>query len=489
MIGTKTGREAKSKALALVFLLAALMAASFLLTTSPADADATFAVNKTGDAKDTKINGVCDTSTKKGRQCTLRAAIQEANATVAPDTIRFRIPTGEPNCDATTKVCTISPASGLPQITWPTTIDGYSQGKNTATTSDDARPNTATTGTNAVLKIVISGIKAGTAPGLYVTGSNTTIKGLVINGFQNNAGVILFPDGGQQGGNRLEGSFIGTDATGAAPNPNLANQIGVLATGFATGNNPSESVNEVVGGDTLAARNLISGNIQAGVDTFFGRATVEGNLIGTKTDGTSPLGNGLVGVKVTGSKNSIEGNTIAHSGSDGVRITPLDPQDTSTGNYISSNSIFGHGGHAGNLGIDLDPNGANPNDFKDPDTGPNNLQNYPVISSAKESACLTCGTEIKFSLNSTPSGDFTVQFFSSPAAHTSSFGEGKVFLGEQHVLTDGSGDAFDDPLTFTTDHPAASEGNFITATAINNNGGDTSEFSEAKEVEGPEVQP
>src|SRR5215210_6647267 len=281
MIITQTEqREAKSKALALGLVVAAFMAACLLLAATPAHAATTFTVNKTGDAPDRNIgNGKCDSSRKSGSQCTLRAAIEEANATVAADAIKFKIPTSAPNCDATTKVCTITPASAL-KITEPVTIDGYSQ--------PGASPNTATTGTNAVLKIVISGINAGAAPGIYVTGSNTTVKGLVINGFQDTA-VILFPDGGQPGGNRLEGSFIGTDATGTTA---VSNVLGVLVSGFATGSNPSESVNEVVGGDTLAARNLISGNATA-VDTFFGRATLEGNLIGTKKDGTTNLGNGF----------------------------------------------------------------------------------------------------------------------------------------------------------------------------------------------------
>ena len=179
------------RALALVgLLLAELIAASFLLISTPAYADDIFTVNRTGDAKDRTIDGTCDTSRKRGKQCTLRAAIEEANATTAADAIRFRIPTSAPNCDAATGVCTISPASAL-KITDPTTINGYSQPGSSA--------NTATTGTNAVLKIVINGSKAGTAPGIYVTGSNTTVKGLVINGFQD-TGVILFPDGGQPGG-------------------------------------------------------------------------------------------------------------------------------------------------------------------------------------------------------------------------------------------------------------------------------------------------
>ena len=52
-------------------------------------------------------------------ECTLREAIEEANATSGPATIRFAIP-GD-------GVHTISPSTELPAITDELTIDGYSQ--------------------------------------------------------------------------------------------------------------------------------------------------------------------------------------------------------------------------------------------------------------------------------------------------------------------------------------------------------------------------
>jgi hypothetical protein len=53
-----------------------------------------------------------------GDQCTLRAAIQEANVLPGPDIINFSIATG---------VQTIKSASPLPAITDPVTIDGTTQ--------------------------------------------------------------------------------------------------------------------------------------------------------------------------------------------------------------------------------------------------------------------------------------------------------------------------------------------------------------------------
>ena len=85
MTQTNTQRAAGStKALILGLLLAALLSASVMLAaTKPAHAETTFTVNNTGDSADTNLSdGLCDSSsTLAGIQCTLRAAIQEANDT------------------------------------------------------------------------------------------------------------------------------------------------------------------------------------------------------------------------------------------------------------------------------------------------------------------------------------------------------------------------------------------------------------------------
>lgn len=72
-------------------------------------------VNVTGNASDTFLDGICDTSGTAGLQCTLRGAIQEANANAGHDTITFSVAT--PFRIALT-------ATGLPAITSPVTIDG-----------------------------------------------------------------------------------------------------------------------------------------------------------------------------------------------------------------------------------------------------------------------------------------------------------------------------------------------------------------------------
>ena len=87
----------------------------------------TVSVNSTRDLPDANAgDGVCDTGAISGQtECTLRAAIQEANSDPAPTTVSFAIPTTDGNHAG--GIWTIAPTNGLPAITTPTTIDATSQ--------------------------------------------------------------------------------------------------------------------------------------------------------------------------------------------------------------------------------------------------------------------------------------------------------------------------------------------------------------------------
>jgi len=77
------------------------------------------------------------------------------------------------------------------------------------------------------------------------------------------------------------------------------------------------------------------------------------------------------------------------------------------------------------LGIDLSLSTGSvgcEQDFKDPDTGDNNLQNFPVITSAVSKGTTT----IAGTLNSKPRKTFTIRLFFNP----SNTDEGKTFLGQ-----------------------------------------------------------
>ena len=107
----------KVNAFACGLVLAALLVASLLVAGS-ARATTTFTVNSLGDIPEQDPgDGVCNLRLFRG--CTLRAAIQEANATAGADTINFNI--------SGSGVKTIRPTSPLPEITEAVTIAGYSQ--------------------------------------------------------------------------------------------------------------------------------------------------------------------------------------------------------------------------------------------------------------------------------------------------------------------------------------------------------------------------
>ncbi|MBI3407250.1 MAG: right-handed parallel beta-helix repeat-containing protein [Planctomycetes bacterium] len=225
-----------------------------------------------------------------------------------------------------------------------------------------------------------------------------------------------------------------------------------------------------------AERNVISGNRGAGI--FMGNPgtdnnTFAGNYIGTDATGTAPLGNENSGIVITdgGKGNRILGNTIAFNASrvvsaGGVRIA----FSGTTGNRIQGNSIYSNSG----LGIDLTTTGAadgvTANDDGDPDTGPNNFQNFPVLSVAHSGP----KTFVAGTLNSLANTVLTLDFYASPAADPAGYGEGARYLGSWTGSTVGNDLSFAVLLAAAT-----SAGEVITATATEEPTGNTSEFSAA----------
>jgi hypothetical protein len=137
-----------------------------------------------------------------------------------------------------------------------------------------------------------------------------------------------------------------------------------------------------------------------------------------------------------------------------------------TGESILRNSIFSNE----DLGIDLDNDGVTPNDLGDGDTGTNNLQNYPVLSSAENAGG---DTTIEGALNSKPNETFMVRFFSNPSGN-----EGKKYIGAKSVTTNLNGNV---AFTFKPANKVP-VGHRVTATVTRNSTNDTSEFSAPEEV-------
>ena len=85
-----------------------------------------FIVNTTNDAVDVAPgDGLCDTDINTpGEQCSLRAAIIEANALAGDDVIRFELPPSDPGCHFITGECVIPFSTALPDISTNIEFDG-----------------------------------------------------------------------------------------------------------------------------------------------------------------------------------------------------------------------------------------------------------------------------------------------------------------------------------------------------------------------------
>src|SRR4051794_12105091 len=134
----------------------------------------------------------------------LRDAMNKANSSSGADVIQFKIGTGAK---------TISPSSGLPHLTGPTTIDGSTQ-----------------PGYAGKPIIEIRGDRAGGAYGIVMVGGSSTLKGLVVNRF-GNVGIMAM----SKGGDTIKGCYVGTDITGSFAAGNSGKGIILQSSGNTVG--------------------------------------------------------------------------------------------------------------------------------------------------------------------------------------------------------------------------------------------------------------
>jgi hypothetical protein len=238
----------------------------------------------------------------------------------------------------------------------------------------------------------------------------------------------------------------------------------------------------IVGGAIPEAGNVISGNRTHGIvvwgavslDPARHGIQVQNNYIGTDASGTKALGNGYDGIFVGADalNIAIKDNIIAFNERAGINIP--DPASFIPGRHISlfTNAIYSNQA----LGIDLGNSGVTENDSLDADLGSNNLQNFPVLSSA---ASTNSNVTINGTINSTANTELTLQFFigtnhQGPQLTDSTPG----FLGEKQITTDGNGNA-----SFIFSFPTVSDktDNWVNATATDKDG-NTSEFSDCLKV-------
>jgi titin len=280
--------------------------------------------------------------------------------------------------------------------------------------------------------------------------------------------------------NRVEGNFIGTDATGTAPVPNVshgielgaaavANVVGGTAAGarniisgnhvdgisFAGGAAPAlvNSGNAVhgnfvgtdvsgavgiangrngislfenaddntVGGTTAAARNVISGNLHNGVALFGTRGNViQGNFIGADAAGTGPLPN-AEGVFIQGSSNTLVGGLTPASGNlIAFNGAPGTPFDHGVGIYTFGDGV------AVNNAVRLNSifaNGGMGIDLADNRVTANDAADADAGENNRQNfpiltsaATSAAGTAVSGVLNSTPNTTFFIDFYANSPA-------------------------------------------------------------------------
>jgi parallel beta-helix repeat protein len=261
--------------------------------------------------------------------CTLRAAIDEANALAGAHTITFASPMSF-YLDSTVGALNINTqirldASGV----WDVANDQPGVSLNGG---DQSAVCIGIYGTN----VEVYGLfiyNCFTAISIY--SSNNTVGGTLQgqrNVLSGNAyfGVYLGTSGAQH--NVVQGNWIGLSLSGDTKAPNSK---GVYIANGAHDN--------TIGGDTAAKGNYISGNTLQGVsiqDANSDGNRLGGNMIGLPAMGYQDVGNGAAGVWVNGGPQNTQvggsgmaGNTISMNGEEGVFI-----QDAHN-NRVEANSI------------------------------------------------------------------------------------------------------------------------------------------------------
>jgi PKD repeat protein len=273
---------------------------------------------------------------------------------------------------------------------------------------------------------------------------DTLIEGNVISA-STQIGIAIAGNGVAVRGNK-----VGTDRQGLAAR---GNRVGIVTLRPA-----------------VIEDNLISGNLDIGL-VVEAASTVIGNMIGTDASGQAPLGN-RIGVALRGAPSQSgtsrvgglgagDANTIAFNEAQGVIVL-------AGSSRIRGNSIHSNGG----LGIDLGDDGVTPNDASDGDSGPNGLQNFPVLAGI---TLLEDGLLVSGRVSGTSSlALYSVDVFTAASCDPSGNGEGDVWGGESPVINpDG------DFAAILIESPPE-EARYVTAVATGPDG--TSEFSQCQQI-------
>ncbi len=313
-----------------------------------------------------------DNDPENGDNCTLRAALQQANVDPGPNTIVF-------------SVDQIIMERALPRIRQPVTVDGMApkQGRTEERVEIDAgskafeifnfdagsegsviRGMVLRTNFGSVLKAAADNVtmegnyiatdRSGMNPmslglnhGINLTGSDSTVGGaspearnILGNGVEINGGT----------GNTVLNNYIGTDADGLKALGSFTKQ-GSRVCGVTIAGSGNDGVNDelpkttdnTVGSLAVGKGNLISGNF-CGIELRNAPDNLLlGNWIGTdhtgeqriqSSDGTPAPANSFHGIDVQASnRTEISHNVVVASGRDGIRLASLS-EATVSGNHV-----------------------------------------------------------------------------------------------------------------------------------------------------------
>jgi len=245
------------------------------------------------------------------------------------------------------------------------------------------------------------------------------------------------------------------------------------------------------GSTIVIQENLIESAAASGIeiDNVDGVTVSNNNILLSGQNGGNCSGNyeGMA-IKLSGDDSVIDQNRIYSNGSEGVVVL------SGASNTISQNSIYANGTVVPSLGIDLGMDGVTLNDNSDSDSGPNNLENFPIINSA-----FISGSNLVVTGWASPGSTIEV-FFTDVNEGTATLGDNRLGLSQDYgegqtyigTAVEGSGDDQDATTSSYADPDGNSDntnkykfvfplpsgtvvGDLITTTGTRSNS--TSEFS------------
>ena len=297
---------------------------------APAPLAGLIEVNTTSDADNLDPNSGCDTdAATPGEQCSLRAAIQRANALAGDDEISINIPTTQPNCDPTGPHCRINLTKVLPDLS--TNIRIISPGIDRTTVRrngafGDFRIFRVTSSADVTLSglRIENGRPAGINAGGALSHEGSGIVNVVDSIFTDNFGGTIVASGGAVANssngtlNIINSSFADNHAT---------------ATGGAINNGGSGTLNLI---GSVVVHNDVTVPVVANTHG-------SGGGVSNTNDGTVNITNSIINENIVKGGDSgtsvLRGAGVANNGTGTINVT---------GSLLFDNQVLGAGGGVSN---------------------------------------------------------------------------------------------------------------------------------------------